>query len=172
MNNTEASEPGFKANEEGQMINGAQHARKFVALLIMGIPLFCGAAMCQESPLDRDKRQTRETLEWLERQEEQEKLRKSMERAWAQQQDEERLRRILATPLITHDQALTIQRQLSAAGFDPGPLDGRWGPQTKAAVIEFQRSHDLSPDGIVGPQTAAALKRGKLLRLQTVDRSR
>lgn len=35
--------------------------------------------------------------------------------------------------------------------------DGIYGPQTKQAVIEFQKKNGLTPDGIVGPATTAAL---------------
>jgi Putative peptidoglycan binding domain/N-acetylmuramoyl-L-alanine amidase len=35
--------------------------------------------------------------------------------------------------------------------------DGDFGPNTEAAVRAFQRTHDLVPDGIVGPQSWAAL---------------
>ena len=52
---------------------------------------------------------------------------------------------------------LEIQRRLQALGFSPGPLDGIDGPQTRAAVTEFQRANGLTPDGIVGPITTAAL---------------
>ncbi|GGC90199.1 glycoside hydrolase family protein [Chelatococcus reniformis] len=53
---------------------------------------------------------------------------------------------------------LEIQRALAARGFNPGPLDGLWGPKTKAAVVAFQRSAGLYPDGIVGPKTTMALE--------------
>ena len=37
------------------------------------------------------------------------------------------------------------------------PADGVFGEQTERAVKRFQRSHDLVPDGIVGPLTRGAL---------------
>lgn len=43
------------------------------------------------------------------------------------------------------------------AGFDPGRVDGRFGRKTQAAVVAFQRGHELVADGEVGPQTAKAL---------------
>ncbi len=51
-----------------------------------------------------------------------------------------------------------IQRALVALGFNPGPVDGKPGPRTKAAVQAFQKSRGLHVDGIVGPKTEAALK--------------
>jgi peptidoglycan hydrolase-like protein with peptidoglycan-binding domain len=51
-----------------------------------------------------------------------------------------------------------LQRQLALSGDHPGPLDGRFGPLTEAAVIRFQTAHGLPVDGIVGPLTAAALR--------------
>jgi N-acetyl-anhydromuramyl-L-alanine amidase AmpD len=55
------------------------------------------------------------------------------------------------------DEVLDAQRRLQAAGFDPGPLDGVFGPKTLGAVIAFQRSRGVTADGIVGPRTWAAL---------------
>lgn len=53
---------------------------------------------------------------------------------------------------------LDIQRRLKSLGFDPGPLDGIRGRRTIAAVKAFQEVYGLVVDGIVGPQTRAALK--------------
>ncbi|MGV0912444.1 NlpC/P60 family protein [Martelella sp. FOR1707] len=50
-----------------------------------------------------------------------------------------------------------VQRQLAAAGFDPGPIDGIRGPKTIAAIRAFQAANGLTVDGIVGPETSSAL---------------
>jgi peptidoglycan hydrolase-like protein with peptidoglycan-binding domain len=52
-----------------------------------------------------------------------------------------------------------LQVRLRGAGYEPGPIDGLFGPLTRAAVQGFQRAHGLATDGVVGPQTAAALRR-------------
>ena len=51
-----------------------------------------------------------------------------------------------------------LQQKLKDLGFDPNGVDGTFGPGTKAAVIAFQNSKGLQPDGMVGPGTMAALE--------------
>jgi hypothetical protein len=50
-----------------------------------------------------------------------------------------------------------LQERLRAAGRDETPVDGDFGPNTQAAVLELQRSTHLAPDGVVGPGTWAVL---------------
>jgi peptidoglycan hydrolase-like protein with peptidoglycan-binding domain len=52
----------------------------------------------------------------------------------------------------------TLQRRLTHLGYQPGPVDGRFGPHTETAVIAFQRDHGLADDGIAGPNTYARLR--------------
>jgi peptidoglycan hydrolase-like protein with peptidoglycan-binding domain len=58
------------------------------------------------------------------------------------------------------------QRVLMGDGFDLGPWkdDGDFGNRTHNATVGWQRMHRLTPDGIVGPATRAAI--GKLLDVE------
>ncbi|CAM0496725.1 serine hydrolase [Thermoanaerobacter kivui] len=51
-----------------------------------------------------------------------------------------------------------LQTILNNAGFDTGTIDGIFGKMTLNGVLDFQRSKNLVPDGIVGPKTYAALE--------------
>lgn len=64
----------------------------------------------------------------------------------------------LTSPYMQDDAIRQLQINLKKKGFDPKSLDGVYGPDTCTAVLEFQRATGLVPDGIVGPQTAAALE--------------
>lgn len=65
-------------------------------------------------------------------------------------------------PLNPNDQGpqvKVLQRALTQLGFSPGKADGDYGPATKIAVEKFQIAHNLAEDGVVGPQTLAAIQR-------------
>ncbi len=46
-----------------------------------------------------------------------------------------------------------LQFNLKILGYSVGSVDGRFGNNTKEAVIAFQQANGLTPDGIVGRQT-------------------
>ena len=51
-----------------------------------------------------------------------------------------------------------VQRRLKRAGARPGPVDGLFGPLTRAAVKRFQRRHDVAASGVVGLRTLTLLQ--------------
>jgi peptidoglycan hydrolase-like protein with peptidoglycan-binding domain len=60
--------------------------------------------------------------------------------------------------LDSHGPAVTaLQQSLKTHGFDPGQIDGEFGPGTEAAVMAFQKSENLEADGTVGSATSAKL---------------
>jgi Putative peptidoglycan binding domain len=61
-------------------------------------------------------------------------------------------------PGDTGSQVKTLQRALTSLGFTVA-VDGDYGTSTQAAVERFQTAKGLQPDGVVGPQTLAALQR-------------
>ena len=54
-----------------------------------------------------------------------------------------------------------LQEKLKDLGYDPGPIDGIYGPLTVDAVERFQRSARIGVDGVVGPETRHALSNYK-----------
>ncbi len=50
-----------------------------------------------------------------------------------------------------------LQKKLTNLGFYSGPITGKYGPLTEAAVKKFQKEHKISQLGVVGPSTRAKL---------------
>jgi hypothetical protein len=50
-----------------------------------------------------------------------------------------------------------LQKGLAALGFATGEPDGVFGATTEAAVVDFQQSNNLRPDGVVGSDTVRLL---------------
>jgi N-acetylmuramoyl-L-alanine amidase len=59
----------------------------------------------------------------------------------------------------TGDDVAALQGRLHELGFDPGRIDGIFGPDTERALQEFQRNVGTPADGLCGPVTFKALDR-------------
>ena len=51
----------------------------------------------------------------------------------------------------------SLQQALRDKGFDPGPIDGRLGPQTRQALQSFQRSKNITASGELDNETSQQL---------------
>jgi peptidoglycan hydrolase-like protein with peptidoglycan-binding domain len=56
------------------------------------------------------------------------------------------------------DRVREVQRRLWDLGYRPGPVDGIFGPRTRAAVQWFQIKHGFRPDGVVELATLTHLR--------------
>lgn len=65
---------------------------------------------------------------------------------------------VLVAPNLRGDDVGELQALLARIGFDPGRVDGIFGPATARAVEDFQHNSGLSVDGIGGPDTIRALQ--------------
>ena len=63
------------------------------------------------------------------------------------------------SPLMRGDDVAALQSRLIDMGFNPGRVDGIFGPTTESAVKEFQKSVGVKIDGICGPGTVMSLMR-------------
>lgn len=62
------------------------------------------------------------------------------------------------------------QRRLKALGYDPGPVDGKYGPRTAAATKAAQQDFGITPvDGKPGPATRKELK-GIMAKIDDIAR--
>ena len=68
-----------------------------------------------------------------------------------------------------------VQQALSDKGFNPGPIDGRWGKQSINALKAFQRANGLPTTGVVDDASTTELfptaKPAPLLKSKEVEKS-
>jgi peptidoglycan hydrolase-like protein with peptidoglycan-binding domain len=62
--------------------------------------------------------------------------------------------------LLSRGDVQVAQTHLRDFGFDPGPIDGIYTPQTQAAVRAYQATYGLSVSGLLDLQTREQLKVG------------
>jgi peptidoglycan hydrolase-like protein with peptidoglycan-binding domain len=60
-------------------------------------------------------------------------------------------------PFVDAQTVRQVQKTLNDRGFRTGGVDGLMGPQTQAALVNFQRAEKLQPTGKLDSQTLSAL---------------
>jgi N-acetylmuramoyl-L-alanine amidase len=60
-------------------------------------------------------------------------------------------------PMIRGEDIAELQSRLNSLGFDSGKVDGIFGSNTEAAVIDFQHNRHLAEDGKVGPEVVTEI---------------
>ena len=66
-------------------------------------------------------------------------------------------RAVLCQTNMTQDVIGRVQTALANNGFNPGPVNGRLGPETIAALNQYQRSRNLPIDGYLNMDTVRSL---------------
>ena len=63
------------------------------------------------------------------------------------------IRRPVLQPGSEGSEVSELQAAIKLLGYYSGPVDGRYGQTTEAAVARFQQDAGLKVDGITGPAT-------------------
>lgn len=58
---------------------------------------------------------------------------------------------------LSANQVRDLQQELSSRGYDPGEVDGQWGPRTRQALRQFQQDQNLAASGRPDQRTLTAL---------------
>jgi hypothetical protein len=86
--------------------------------------------------------------------------------------------RLLFNEFVLHDEAddtiestnvdtiAGVQKSLVLLSIDPGLIDGVLGPQTKSAIMRFQRHRKITADGVPGPVTREELRKALAEKLK------
>ncbi len=56
-----------------------------------------------------------------------------------------------------HQHVMAVQQALKDKGHDPGTIDGKMGPRTRAAVADYQKAEGLKQTGRLDDETRAKL---------------
>lgn len=67
-------------------------------------------------------------------------------------------------PLATRKTIKRVQAFLRARGYDVGPIDGKMGPQTQAAILAYQHKMGLAPTAAIDHQLLANLESSRPFR--------
>ncbi len=65
--------------------------------------------------------------------------------------------RCYARDSYAHNLIIAVQETIKKSGFDPGKIDGRWGPKTAHGVRKFQQSNGLKMTGDLDGPTLRAI---------------
>lgn len=60
-------------------------------------------------------------------------------------------------PMMRGDDVAELQARLNSLGFDTGKVDGVFGPDTLAGLLDFQHNRGLAEDGLAGALVASEL---------------
>jgi len=64
-------------------------------------------------------------------------------------------------PTSTSAEVRWVQQTLKSLGYDPGPVDGVMGAQTRGAIIAFQTDIGVAPTGVIDEALVAQLRKAK-----------
>lgn len=62
-----------------------------------------------------------------------------------------------SSTISNYGQIQKIQAKLNSLGYNCGTPDGIMGAKTKEAIMKFQKTNQLTTDGVAGPQTLKKL---------------
>jgi len=136
---------------------GKKTLKLFILLLVSSLFTLTGCATLRRK--DLSQQELRNQIQVLEQELKKKDEEISSLKALLEQKQQSQLTKTYPLEAKSRPSVKQIQIALKNAGYNPGPIDGKMGEQTRQAIKAFQKANGLVPDGRVGKKTWSILSK-------------
>jgi peptidoglycan hydrolase-like protein with peptidoglycan-binding domain len=136
---------------------GEKTLKLFIILIVCSLFTLSGCATLKRK--DLTQQELRNQIQVLEQELKKKDEEISSLKTLLEQKQQSQLTKTYSLEAKSRPSVKQIQIALKNAGYNPGPIDGKMGRQTRQAIKAFQKANGLIPDGKMSKKTWSILRK-------------